>query len=308
MDSASPSASARLLPLAALIGGNGALALGPWFVRLIDTGPVSAGFWRVGLALPVLALLARANRQALSGIPRGVLAAVMLGGVFFALDLASWHVGIGMTRLANATLFGNSGSLILMVWGFVAWRRLPHGGEWAALIAALAGAGVLLGRSLDIAPTSFIGDLYCLTAGLFYAGYLVILQDARKELGSWALLTWSCAAGAPVLLVLAIVLGEPVLPQGGPSSWLPVAGLAISSQLVGQGLLVYALRHFSALTVGIALLTQPAVAALSGWLAFGELLGSLDFIGMAMLAGALVLARAERPGTRGDRAQAQPPA
>jgi len=296
MEPAPPSAPARLLPLAALIGGNVALALGPWFVRLADTGPVAAGFWRVGLALPVLALLARANRQALRGIPPGVLLAVLLGGVLFALDLASWHVGIGMTRLANATLFGNSGSLILMVWGFIAWRRLPRGGEWLALAAALGGAAVLLGRSLDISPVSFMGDLYCLAAGLLYAGYLVILQDARKKLGSWALLTWSCAASAPVLLVLALALGEPVLPQGGAASWAPVVGLAISSQLIGQGLLVFALRHFSTLTVGIALLTQPAVAALAGWLAFDEVLGPLDLLGMAMLAAALVLARAEQPG------------
>ena len=297
MDFASPPPLARLLPLAALIGGNVALALGPWFVRLAETGPVAAGFWRVGLALPVLALLARANGQALRGIPRGVLLAVLLGGVLFSLDLASWHVGIGMTRLANAALFGNSGSLILMVWGFIAWRRLPRGGEWAALTAALAGAAVLLGRSLDISPVSFVGDLYCLTAGILYAGYLVILQDARRKLGSWALLTWSCAASAPVLLVLALLLGEPILPQG-VDGWAPVVGLAISSQLIGQGLLVYALRHFSTLTVGIALLTEPAVAALAGWLAFGELLGPLDVLGMALLASALVLARIQQPASR----------
>jgi len=299
MDFASPPPLARLLPLAALIGGNVALALGPWFVRLAETGPVAAGFWRVGLALPVLALLARANGQALRGIPRGVLLAVLLGGVLFSLDLASWHVGIGMTRLANAALFGNSGSLILMVWGFIAWRRLPRGGEWAALTAALAGAAVLLGRSLDISPVSFVGDLYCLTAGILYAGYLVILQDARRKLGSWALLTWSCAASAPVLLVLALLLGEPILPQG-VDGWAPVVGLAISSQLIGQGLLVYALRHFSTLTVGIALLTEPAVAALAGWLAFGELLGPLDVLGMALLASALVLARIQQPASRAN--------
>lgn len=301
MDSAPPSAPTRLLPLTALIGGNVALALGPWFVRLMDTGPVSAGFWRVALALPVLALLARANRQALGGMPRGVLLAVMLGGVLFALDLASWHVGIGMTRLANATLFGNSGSLILMVWGFIAWRRLPRAGEWWALAAALGGAGVLLGRSLDISPVGFVGDLYCLTAGLLYAGYLVILKDARRKLGAWALLTWSCAASAPVLLGLALLLGEPVLP-GSAEGWVPVVGLAISSQLIGQGLLVYALRHFSALTVGVALLTQPAVAALAGWLAFGERLGPLDVLGTAMLAASLVLAKADEPPGDGDQA------
>jgi len=292
---------ARLLPLAALVLGNMVLALGPWFVRLTDTGPISAGFWRVGLALPVLALLAVLNGQKLRGMKRGVVLAVLLGGVLFALDLASWHIGIGFTRLANATLFGNSGSLILMVWTFIAWRRLPQAREWAAVGAALAGAAVLLGRSLDISPASFAGDLWCLLAGLLYAGYLVILQDARRELGGWALLTWSCAASAPVLLVLALLAGEPVLPSATMGGWTPVVGLAISSQLIGQGLLVYALRHFAPLTIGIALLTQPAVAALSGWLAFGEVLGPLDFAGMALLAAALVLARAQQPGARPRR-------
>jgi hypothetical protein len=47
--------------LLALVGGNLILALGPWSVRLADTGPVSAGFWRLALAVPVLAILAPAT-------------------------------------------------------------------------------------------------------------------------------------------------------------------------------------------------------------------------------------------------------
>ena len=54
---------------------------------------------------------------------------------------------------------------------------------------------------------------------------------------------------------------------------------------------VPALRHFSPLAIGLALLTQPAIASLAGWLAFGERLGAIDVLGMALLAGALVLAR-----------------
>src|SRR6478736_2371190 len=100
----------RLLSLCALIAGNVALALGAWFVRLADSGPVSAGFWRIALALPLLALFARANRQPLGGLRRGTIAVVLTGGVLFGLDVASWHLGIGLTRMANATLFGNAGS------------------------------------------------------------------------------------------------------------------------------------------------------------------------------------------------------
>lgn len=288
MEGAGSSWQTRLLPLAALLIGNVALALGPWFVRVADSGPVSAGFWRVALALPFLALLARANKQPLTGIRRGVVLAVLVGGVLFGLDIASWHIGIGMTRLANATVFGNAGSLILMVWGFVAWRRVPRGREWPALAAALAGAAILMGRSFEISPRTLYGDLFCLAAGLLYAGYLLILQDARKALGSWALLTWSVCGSIPVLLGIALMLGEPVW----PSNWWPLIGLFVSSQLIGQGCLVYALRHFSPLVIGIALLTQPAVAALIGWIGFGEVLTAVDLLGVALVASALVLAKA----------------
>lgn len=286
------------LLLAMLLAGNAALALGPWFVRVADSGPISAGFWRVALALPALFLLARWREgPAPPPVPRRVAWAVVIGGILFGLDLASWHVGIGFTRLGNAALFGNSGSLILMIWGFAIVRRWPARLEWLAIGAALAGAAILLGRSFEVSLQTLVGDLFCLLAGMLYAGYLLILQDARRELGSWRLLARSTAAGVPVLLLVALLAGEPVWPQ----DWGPVVGLALSSQLVGQGLLVYALRHFPPLTIGLALLTQPAVASLAGWLAFGEVLAPIDLLGMALLAAALVLAR-----TAGEARQALP--
>jgi drug/metabolite transporter (DMT)-like permease len=277
----------RLLPLVALLIGNAALALGPYFVRLADSGPISAGFWRLALAMPLLFLFASREPRPAAPLSRKLLLAVALGGVFFALDLSSWHVGIAFTRLGNAALFGNSGSLILMVWGFLAWRRWPQARQWLGIAAAFAGAAILLGRSFEVSAQSLIGDLFCLLAGLLYAGYLLILQDARRVLPSWRLLSWSSLAGVPVLLLVAVVHGEPVWPQ----HWGPLVALAFSSQIVGQGCLVYSLRHFSPLAIGLALLTQPAIAALAGWLAFGETLGLIDVFGMALLAVALVIAR-----------------
>ncbi|MGX7896588.1 DMT family transporter [Tsuneonella sp. HG222] len=284
----------RWLLVAMLLAGNAALAVGPWFVRVADSGPISAGFWRVALAAPALFLLARWQDGAgAPAVPRKLAWAVALGGVLFALDLASWHIGIGYTRLGNAALFGNSGSLILMVWGFVAWRRWPAAREWIAVAAAVGGVAILLGRSFELSLQTLYGDLFCLLAGMLYAFYLLILQDARQALGAWRLLARASAASIPVLLIAALAHGEPVWPQ----NWGPVVGLALSSQVIGQGLLVYSLRHFPPLVIGLALLTQPAVAAVAGWLAFGETLGLVDVIGMALVALALVIARASGEST-----------
>jgi drug/metabolite transporter (DMT)-like permease len=279
--------SGNALHFAALMGGNAALALGPWFVRITDAGPVSAGFWRLTLALPLLFALAWGNGQKLTGYRPAVWAAIIGAGAFFALDIAAWHIGIGMTRLGNATLFGNSGSLVVMAWGLYALSRSPRGSELAALALAIAGSAILLGRSLEIGRATLIGDLFCVAAGLLYAGYILLLQKPRAHLGNWALVAWSTLAGAPVMLGVALALGEPVL----PSQWWPLVALALLSQVIGQGLLIFALRHFSSLVFGLALLTQPAIAVALGWFAFGETLAWLDLAGMGLVALGLALAR-----------------
>ncbi len=277
-----------VLLIAALLGGNVALATGPWLVRLADTGPVSAAFWRLFLALPFLVVFARIAGQRLGGMPRRTMALVAVGATAFALDLAAWHVGIGMTRLGNATLFGNAGSIILLFWGFIIARMLPRGLEWIAIAFALGGAGILLGRSLEISTQTFVGDLFCLTAGVLYAVYLLALQGERSRFGSWGLLVWVSIFACPTLLILALILGEPVW----PTDWTPVLVLFVTSQLIGQGLLVYSLGHFPPLVIGLALLTQPAVAAVIGYFVFGEVLTPLDIAGMVLLGSALVVARA----------------
>ena len=274
--------------LAALLVANVALALGPWSVRLADSGPIAAGFWRLALALPLLFGFALAARQPLTGFSRRTWFGIFGGGLAFAVDLASWHLGIGQTRLGNATLFGNSGSLIIMVWGLVVLSRSPSRFEWAALACACTGAAILFGRSFELGPVTFAGGLLCLFAGFCYAFYIILLQGARVSLGSWALLAWSSAIGVPVLLGFALLHGEPVWPH----VWWPLLALALGSQIIGQGLLVYALRHFPPLVIGLVLLMQPAVGVLAGWFAFGERLTGWDVLGMVLVGAALAIARA----------------
>lgn len=283
--------------LAALLAGNVALALGPWLVRLADTGAVSAAFWRLFLALPFLVLFARVAGQPLRGLPRKTLAIVAIGALAFASDLASWHIGIEMTRLGNATLFGNAGSIILLFWGFIAARMLPRGFDWLAIVCALGGAAILLGRSLEISAETFVGDLFCITAGLLYAVYLLTLQNERGQFGSWSLLVWVSIFACPFLLGLALILGEPVW----PTDWTPVIVLFITSQLIGQGLLVYSLGHFPPLFIGLALLTQPAIAAAIGYWVFDEVLSALDIVGMLLLGSALVVSRVAQARARRRR-------
>ena len=271
----------------ALLIGNLALAFGPWFVRLADVGPVAAGFWRIALAAPLLLLLA----QVTGGRPfraGWALAPVLaLSGVAFAGDLAAWHFGILQTHLANATLLGNSATFLFPLWGFLMARAWPTRTQGFALLLATAGAALLMGRSYQVDPTHFVGDLLCLLAGVLYAVYFVLMTRARAALDPLPALAWSTVAASVPLLVFALAMGERV----SPGNWTPLLALALLSQVLGQGLMIYALGRLSPLVIGLTLLTQPVVAAIVGWLVYGERLGVADAIGAAMVAAALVLVR-----------------
>ena len=276
----------------ALLLGSSALALGPWLVRLAGVGPVAAGFWRLFLALPFLFVIARLAGQPVHWPGRVLGMIVAFAGLFFAADLAAWHVGIHMTKLGNATLFGNVASFAFAAWGLWLVRSWPSPVQAASLILAAVGAALLMSSSAELSLRNLQGDLLALFAGLLYAGYLISVERAREKLAALPLLFLSSAFGAAMLLPFSIALGETVV----PTDWTFVVVLAISSQVIGQGLLVYAIGALPPLVVGLALLTQPAISALVGWLAYGETLQPLDWVGAAAIAAALVLVRLPQRG------------
>ncbi|QNE33111.1 DMT family transporter [Sphingomonas sp. NBWT7] len=279
--------SGGALAFAALLAGNLALAFGPWFVRLTDVGPVAAGFWRIALATPLLLLLAAITGGRPLSSARGLGWVLVGSGVLFAGDLASWHVGIHHTKLANATLFGNAATFVFPLYGFLVARAWPTRMQGMALALAAIGAALLMGRSYQLDPQNLVGDLLCLLAGILYAGYFILMARARTTMAPLPALGLSSAAAVVPLLVAAIALGERVL----PGNWTPLVALALLSQVIGQGLMIYALGRLPPLVIGLALLTQPVVAAIVGWLAYDERLGAADLVGAILVAIALVLVR-----------------
>lgn len=273
--------------LAALLVGSALLALGPMFVRMSDTGPIASAFWRMALALPLLALMARFGPKSGGRMTPALILIIAASGVLFAADLASWHLGIMQTKIANATLFGNSASFIFPIYGFVIARAWPMRRQVLALVMAAAGAGLLMGRSAELSPEHLVGDLLSLLAGIFYAAYFIAIARARETLSPLPLLAWSTLASAVPLLLLANIMDEQVM----TSNWTPLIALALCSQVIGQGLMVYALGRMSPLVIGLSLLTQPITAALTGWLVFNETLAPPDLFGAALIALALVLVR-----------------
>ena len=283
--------SAHRWAFLALLAGNVALAAGPFLVRHAGVGPVAAGFWRLALALPFLFVIALVVRQPIR-LPRlAVLVAIAFAAFFFAADLAAWHIGILLTKLGNATLFGNLSSFLFAAWGLWMARQWPSWVQALGLSLAALGCGLLMAGSAILSAAHLRGDLLAALAGLLYAFYLIIVERTRGEVQPIPLLLIATAFGAPMLLYAAYWMDEVLI----PTDWTALVALALCSQVIGQGLLVYALGHIPPLIVGVAMLTQPALSALLGYLYYGEALTPLDWLGAMLIVTALILVRLRDP-------------
>jgi drug/metabolite transporter (DMT)-like permease len=282
--------------LLALVLGNIALAFGPIFVRMATAGPegigpTAAAFWRIALATPFLFLIARIAGQPARRLPSGLFWLFLAAGILFAADLAAWHFGILKTKLANANLLGNSTSFLLPAYAYLAARAWPSRMQGLALGLAVAGTALLMGRSYDLSPQNLVGDLLCLLAGAFYTAYLVLVADARRGMAAWPVLAWVTAMSIAPLLLASLALGERIM----PADWTPLLLLALFSQIIGQGFMIYAVGRVSHLLFGITLLLQPIVSAIMGLAWYGEALSTLDWMGAALIGLAMVIVQQPEP-------------
>ena len=278
--------------LAMLLMGACVIGVGPVLVRLSETGPAAAGFWRLIFALPLLALMAQKTGGGIGTPPRLALWA----GVAFALDLAFWHYGIAYTSVAKATVLSNLTPVLVTGFAWIFLRQRPRNLFLLAVVFAVAGAWTMAltqgAGSTGVNPP--LGDALSAATALWYSIYFLLVASARQSLSATRIMFWSTLAGAPLMLLAALALGEQIVPAG-PGGWAACAGLGLM-HVAGQGSIAWALGRLPAATASVVVLVQPVVAAVLGWLLFNELLGTWPAVGAAVALAGVVLAQwASRP-------------
>lgn len=280
-----PAADPRALT--AIIAGALCIGFAPIFVRLIDVGYTAAAFWRVALSLPILWLVWYPRRARPGPETRSSLRWLLFAGVFFAADLAVWHQSIRFTSVANATLLANLCPVFVTI-GSVLWlgERIT-GGFVGGLLLALIGSALLVASSFSISLQTVMGDALGVAAAIVYTGYLLIVSRERRRSSTAEVMWWSTLSAAVLLLPATLLAGEVLWPQS-LRGWAVLIGLAVSSQVLGQGLIAWGMAHLPASFSSVSLLVQPVAATVLAWLLLGEGFGGLQALGgVVVLAGIL---------------------
>lgn len=277
----------RRLALIVLLGAAVVLGLAPILVRLGEVGPAAAGMWRFAFSLPLLLILtARPGAEGV-GRPSKWMA---LAGLFFVLDLGFWHYGIVMTSVANATTLCNLTPVVVTAFAWVVWGQRPGRMFLFALALAMAGAfAMAAGADGGQGSNPLLGDLFSLSVALWYAGYFLAVQAARRTAGAMRVTLWATGLGLPLLLGAAVLLGEDLTPETA-GGWAALVGLGVM-HVVGQGGVAWALGRLPASVTAVTILVQPVVAAILGYVLFAEAIGPLQGLGAAITLAGVVLAQ-----------------
>lgn len=293
-----PAKSFPLPALLAVVAGGMAIGFAGILMRLSDVGPLASAFWRMALAMPFLWIWAavsgrqdRAARKRTDFTP-----ALALAGLYFAGDMATWHLSLHHTTVSNATLLSNLAPVFIALWLWLAHRMRFGRVFLAGMLIALCGAALLTAPNAAGASAprpgsqALLGDALGICSAVFYAAYQLAIKNARNAYSTARLMAWSTGITALALLPFALLADAPFWPAH-MAGWLPLLGLALVAQIGGQTVIAYGSAQLPASLSSVTLLVQPLTATIAAWALLREAVGPLHMAGGILLLLGIYLSR-----------------
>jgi drug/metabolite transporter (DMT)-like permease len=167
-------------------------------------------------------------------------------------------------------------------------RELPRGAEVIGTLIATAGIALLAAFDYRFEPGRFSGDLVCLVSMLFYAVYLALARRNAPKEGIILYLVPLYLIGGLFCLLCALPFTDPI--RGITANDLVMTlGLALGPTIVGHSLMNRSMTKLPPQTVSLFNLTQFIVAAVLGWLLFGEMAGPEFLAASALIAAGVAI-------------------
>jgi drug/metabolite transporter (DMT)-like permease len=280
---------AMFVALAALLFG-GTVVLGKLLANR-DFPVTSMLAIRFAIAAALLAATLAVLRQRLrpaSGEARGLIA---LGAVGYAAESALFFLALGNGTASAVTLLFFTYPALVAVYSAVLGLGRPSGLTIGSLVAAMAGAGLVVGSSGDLA-VSGAGVAFALGAALTFSLYLIGVEVILHRTSALAGSMWVSASASVALAVVAMVGRGGRLPTG-PREWWPIVGMGAFTAAAFSSLFV-GLRRLGAVRTSIIAALEPVAAAGLAYAFLGESLRAGTVAGGVLILSAAVTASLAR--------------
>lgn len=258
---------------------------------LTATNPLSIGFFRLALSLPILfAVFWGTQKRQVFDVAGHDLALMLLIGMMTALYQVCYFGAIARTGVAVATLVTlcTAPVMVAVISVFVTKQR-PSAQVLLALVGALTGTAMLVGFQGTAGERSADASGILLALGSAF-GYSIVTLATRKLAGRYhpfQSIAISFSFGAIILFVFALTQGLVV--NYTPIGWSLLFYLGTIPTALAYVLFIAGMRSTTATVASISTLLEPLVATTLAWLVLGERFGAMGFVGVALLSGSLVI-------------------
>lgn len=252
------------------------LCTGTSFAKTLfsEIGAVGTTTYRIFFSACILWLIWRPWRFPLTRadlatiVPYGICIVGM--NLLFYLSLQTLPVGIALS-------IEFTGPLSLAIYK----SRTRYDFLWIAL--AIIGLYLLLwpgAESEEVIALDIGGVIYALSAGVFWASYIIVGQKTRRVHPAHVT-SYGLTIAAIIMLPFGLISGGAAMIN--PNLLLFGIAIAVFSSALPYSLEVFALRILPAKTFSIMLSLEPAIGALAGIIILGEVIESKQWLAILLV-------------------------
>lgn len=286
-------------------------AMAPILVRWAGDVPgLAIAVWRTVIAAAVLLPPAaiRSGPEMRRFAPRDV-GLILAAGFFLGMHFIAWIESLYHTTVASASVLVTTSPLLLAGLGYLILDERLSRGTVLAIGAAVVGAA-LIGwadaGTVDLGRGALWGNTLAFSGALLVSLYLLIGRVVRQKVSWLAYVTPLYTTAAITALVMAGVLGVPLLDYSWQFYAL-CAALALGPQVLGHGSFNYALQFVPAAIVGLLALFEPVGASILAYFLFGEIPPPTSMLGMITVLVAVAVVVWQREPRSSPEATPAPP-
>ncbi|WP_022851500.1 DMT family transporter [Limisalsivibrio acetivorans] len=280
--------------IAILAAGAAVISFSSIFSRLSEASPAANGFYRMlfGLLFFIPVVVLYAKRKGKTGIrPGRPVALASIAGFFLAIDMYLWHTSIELIGPGLATLIANFQVFFLAGYDTVLFKKPPSPKLKAALVLAVAGLYILIGRDWGSTGSEFkSGVFFGLAAAFNYSLFFLFLKKSgiTGELNNNESMAVVSVSSGIVLGIIAFTGYNGIhIPNTESLIWLVLYGLIC--QGFGWMVVTTGMKGTSLSVAGLMLLLQPTLAWVWDVMIFDKPFYMLDVAGAALSLAAIYL-------------------
>lgn len=256
-----------------------------------ETPPLLSASLRFLLAGGVLGLYLLISGQGFVRLTRPQLFKLIGLGFcgIFAYNLCFFY-GLHYISASRASLIVALNPAVMAIVSYLLYREHLSLSKVGGIVLCVVGAGVVLltrlSGSLAGVEGSWIGDLLIFGCVLSWVAFSIFGKTTVKEIGALHTVTYSIMAGAAMLTVTAVGMGQFQLAaiQALPlSEMLSLVYLGVMGSAIAYIWYYNGIQKIGATRAGVFIALNPLTAVLLGGLLLGEVLSGYTFIGGALI-------------------------